>query len=134
MGMKHTALLFVAVAVLLALPNLDIQAESQQTLIGEYEWNQGPTGEIKAVFTETGNGTWKVDFYFDFRDKPHTYSGTAEGDLSQGKLEGTVKNEDKRRTFTFSGSFEDGTFHGSHAETTRGRAGDTGTITLSAAS
>jgi hypothetical protein len=49
------------------------------------------------------------------------YSGTAEGSLSEGK----------KRTFTFTGEFDDGRFSGTHSETTGGREASTGTLTLS---
>ncbi len=103
--------------------------KAETTLVGEYQWNRGPTGDLKAVFTPTGEGTWDVSFYFDFRDKPHTYSGTAEGSMD-GALSGEVQNENKKRTFIFEGSFKDGVFEGNHEETTPERAGETGTLML----
>lgn len=129
--MKRCILPLIALTALLALPAFaeDGGQAGDTTLIGEYNWNQGVSGDLKAVFTPDGEGQWQVSFHFDFRDKPHTYSGTATGNLS-GKLEGTVKNESKRRTFTFEGAFEDGVFNGNHAETTPGRAGRTGTLML----
>ena len=71
-----------------------------------------------------------MTFRFSFRDKPRVYTGTATGSLTEGALEGTVVNDDKKRTFTFSGAFENGSFRGSHAEATAGRERDTGTMTL----
>jgi hypothetical protein len=41
-----------------------------------------------------------------------------------------VQNEGKGRTFTFTGSFTDGTFSGTHAEVENGKPFDTGTLTL----
>ena len=105
------------------------EAAAETTLTGEYVWNRGPTGDLKAVFTETGEGTWDVSFHFDFRETPHTYTGVAKGSMS-GKLSGEVKNEDKKRTFSFEGEFKDGVFSGNHEELTPSRAGETGTLTL----
>lgn len=122
------ALAALSTVLLLALSPAAFAEET--TLIGEYHWNQGgASGDLKAVFESTGENTWDVSFYFDFRSKPHVYSGTATGSLAEGKLEGTVKNETKRRTFTFEGSFTDGTFEGDHSETTRGEL-RTGTLSL----
>ncbi len=130
--MKKTALYFVAVAVLLAVQGGGVRASDSRTLTGEFIWESGDSdGALEAVFTATGEQAWDVAFHFEFRDKPHTYSGTATGSLSEGKLEGEVKNEDKKRTFTFEGRFEDGTFRGTHAEIRRGGSRrDTGTMTL----
>ena len=114
--------------LLLALSPAAVAEET--VLVGEYHWNQGgASGDLKAVFESTGENTWDVSFHFDFRSKPHVYSGTATGSLTDGKLEGTVKNESKRRTFTFEGTFEDGTFSGDHSEITRSEV-RTGTLSL----
>lgn len=126
--MKKIALLIVATAFLLA-PG--VGAEEPQTLNGEFHWTGGgSTGDLEAVFTAAGDGVWEVAFHFEFRGQPHTYSGTAEGSLTEGALEGTVKNESKKRTFTFSGTFADGKFKGTHAEIGSGRESSTGTLTL----
>lgn len=116
---------------LLAAPIALAEEASTKTLNGQYHWSgPGATGGLEAVFTPTGENSWNVDFNFTFRGKDHTYSGTAKGSLSDGKLSGTVQNEGKKRTFTFEGAFEDGTFKGTHAETTGGEPRDTGTLTL----
>ncbi len=139
--MKYATLLFAA---LVALVTLALQATAQdpapgenietveQTLIGAYHWERGETkGELKAVFTPSGEGSWDVAFHFDFRGDAHTYTGEAKGSLTDGSLEGTVLNEDKNRTFTFEGTVEEGKFEGTHAEV-GGRRGSrqTGTLTL----
>ena len=118
--------------VLLTLPGADARAddEGSQTMLGEYYWTGGNTGgELKAVFTATGEDTWDVDFFFDFRSKPHVYSGTAEGSLTDGPLEGTVKNENRRRTFVFGGKVVESRFTGEHAEITQDER-RTGTLEL----
>jgi len=126
--MKTIALLVVVAGVLLTGT---VAAEEARTLTGEFFWTQrDEQGDLKAVFTPSGEGTWDVSFHFNFRDKEHVYSGTAEGSLADGELTGEVKNEDKKRTFTFQGAFEDGTFRGTHAEVEGETALDTGTMTL----
>lgn len=128
-GLKKTVLISLAALLLLA-PGTGAGASADRKLEGEYAWNQGPTGPLTAVFTPDGEG-WKVAFHFRFRGRDRTYRGTAEGDLSDGELSGEVKNENRRRTFTFEGKFENGTFRGTHAELTSGRPQATGTLTLS---
>ena len=108
-------------------------AEEATTLEGEFVWNaRGSAGDLEAVFTPTGEDTWNVDFHFEFRGSAHTYSGSAEGSLSEGALKGEVQNENKERNFTFEGKFNDGEFNGRHSEIKGGRAQSTGSLTLSA--
>lgn len=129
--MKNTALLFLASAILTTAFCWEASAGDTQTLTGEYLWDRRDMGgELEAVFTPTGEGTWDVSFHFSHRGEAHTYTGTAAGSLSEGALEGTVLNEDKRRTFTFTGAFEDGVFSGTHAEIRNGGKRATGTLTL----
>ena len=129
--MKKAALLLAALALLLTAPGGTVLAEEITTLNGEFKWSQrNSSGDLKADFTPTSEGTWDVSFHFKFRGEPHVYSGTAEGSLSEGELSGTVKNENKRRTFTFTGSIKDGTFRGTHSEVDDGKAFQTGTLTL----
>ena len=125
--MRHTVLLFVVLLLLLTVPTLG--AEDSQTLKGSFAWSRGPQGDLEAVFTPTGTDEWNVSFYFKFRGD-HVYSGTAQGSLA-GELKGTVRNEDKRRTFTFSGRTTGDRFEGTHAETTGGSPQATGRLTLS---
>ena len=126
--MKHVARVAVVVSILLG--GLAVAGESR-TLTGEFVWSQrGRSGDLEAVFTPTGEGRWDVAFYFTFRGTPHTYSGTAEGSLSDGQLSGTVKNEGNNRTFTFRGAFEEGVFNGTHAEIGGSGPIDTGTLSL----
>jgi len=87
-----------------------------RTLNGEFAWNDRAAGPLEAVFEPTGENAWDVSFFFEFRGTPHTYTGTAEGNLVDGSLEGRVQNEDKRRTWEFSGSFEGETYQGEHWE------------------
>ncbi len=132
--MRRTVFCLVLAAIALAPAATAGDAEpiaDATRLSGEYYWSErDETGALDAVFEPTGDGTWDVTFRFSFRDKPRVYTGTASGSLTDGALEGTVVNDDKKRTFTFAGTFESGSFRGSHAETTAGRERDTGTMTL----
>lgn len=133
--MKRTILTIVAVFAGLGMVAAGSTAESSseqaQTLTGTYKWvNADNPGSLRAEFTSTGKETWDVVFKFRFRGRPHTYAGTAEGSLSEGALEGTVKNENKRRTFAFAGEFEDGRFKGTHRELRDGEVYQTGWLAL----
>ncbi|CAM2006636.1 hypothetical protein [Acanthopleuribacter pedis] len=107
---------------------------AKTTLTGSYVWNHIPNepGNLKAVFTPKGEKTYDVAFYFKFDGVNHVYSGTATGSLEDGNLEGKVKNENKRRTFTFSGTCKKGSFSGVHSEIGRSGEKKTGTLTLAA--
>lgn len=107
---------------------------AKTTLTGSYVWNNIPNepGNVKAVFTPKGEKMYDVSFYFKFDGQNHVYSGTAQGSLDDGDLKGEVKNENKRRTFTFSGTCKKGTFSGTHSEIGRRGEHKTGTITLAA--
>ena len=134
--MKRIALLLVGVFLLTAPAGValaaDAESEGSQKLTGEYHWTKrDKRGALEAIFTPDGENKWAVAFHFNFRDKPHIYEGVAKGSLSDGALSGEVKNEDKKRTFTFTGSFQGGTFSGSHAEIREDGTRETGTLTLS---
>ena len=107
-------------------------------LKGSYKWvkTKGSTGgDFTATFTPDGDNKWKVEFKFDWKKKPHTYTGTATGSVKDGKLEGKVLNDDKKRTFTFTGTMKNGKMtDGTHTEI-RKKGGkesvtDTGTILM----
>jgi hypothetical protein len=130
--MKRAALWIVALTLIGLVPSTPPLAADETILMGTFVWSaQGTESDLKAVFTPTGDDRWDVDFHFKFRGTNHTYSGTAEGNLTEGELSGTVKNETKRRTFTFEGSFKEGVFRGIHAEIEDGEPFDTGTMALS---
>jgi len=129
--MKNTAILISIAALVLAAYTGIAGAEDPRTLKGEFVWShRDNSGELEAVFTPTGENRWDVSFHFEFRGRSHTYSGTAEGSLTEGSLSGEVRNESEERTFTFKGKFKNSVFTGAHAETTDGRAQPTGTLTL----
>ena len=130
--MKRTVLSFVALALLIPVLGTVADTGDEQTLTGTYVWNSGRPSTLKAIFTTTGEDRWDVAFHFRFRGRPEVFSGTATGNLSDGKLEGRVKNRNGSgpRTFTFRGEFENGTFRGKHAEVFGRRESSTGTLTL----
>jgi hypothetical protein len=118
------------VAALVISLGLANGADEKRTLKGNYEWTGGgKKGTLETVFTPAGEGKWDVAFHFDFRG-PHVYAGTAEGSLSGGDLKGKVQNDEKNRTFTFTGAFTDGEFRGTHAEIGDDGEQATGTLTL----
>ena len=139
--MSRTPLLALVVAAVAVCATIPFVAESsekapaekasaEKTLNGTYNWSNGASGDLRAVFKPTGAKKWNVDFHFKFQGEPHTYSGTAEGDLGAGALTGQVQNEGKNRTFTFQGAFADGKFEGKHSEMRGGEPQPTGTLTL----
>ena len=106
--------------------------DGTRTFSGHYRWDgQDLSGNLEAVFTPTGEATWDVSFSFKFQG-PHTFSGTAEGSLKNGKLEGTVVNERETRSFDFRGSVKKGKFRGVHFESTGGARRKTGTLSMKA--
>lgn len=129
----HRPSLAALTLVLVALaPSFPASADDgKQTLTGLFDSGfQDKVRPLRAVFTPTGERTWDVVFYFKFNGRDHQYKGIAEGGLREGSLSGRVENEGGRRTFTFRGAFEKGTFKGEHFEISRGREVKTGSLTL----
>lgn len=133
-SMKRHALTAIALALVYSVALSESQASTSETrtLEGQYRWYyQDDPGRLRAEFTRTGQGSWDVEFHFRFDGRERTYTGTAEGEFAEGEIEGKVRNENGRRTFTFEGAVDDdGRFRGTHAETTRSRARRTGTLVL----
>ena len=127
--MRGFVLPTLALCLLLSAPAPGAEVEGRRTLRGEYRSNWGD-GPVKATFTASGSRLWQVRFDFTFNGRSRTYEGTAEGSFAEGRIQGRVRNEYGRRTFTFRGEFEDGTFRGTHAEVKRGREAPTGTLVL----
>jgi hypothetical protein len=130
---KNCLGLLAAVTLVLVGSLGSVAAEEAETttLNGAYIWAQGNAdGELEVIFSPTGEAEWDVSFNFTFRNKPHTYTGSAAGKIGEGAFSGTVVNESKRRTFTFEGSFEDGVFMGTHAEVHGEKSSPTGTLTF----
>jgi hypothetical protein len=125
--LKHLVLLAILVSSM-----AHAAEDGTRTFSGHYLWDgQDLSGNLEAVFTPTGEATWDVSFHFTFQG-PHTYSGTAEGSLKGGKLEGTVRNERETRSFDFVGTVKKGKLRGTHFESTGGRRRQTGTLSLKA--
>lgn len=126
-----TILLLLLLTVSAGADTQDATTHSAKTLAGEYFWTQNETrGPVEATFTPESDGVWAVKFEFEFDGKQHVYQGTARGSLDEGALEGEVRNREDRVTFTFEGTFEDGTFQGTHASMRGGSPTQTGTILL----
>jgi hypothetical protein len=123
-----------AICVLAALPGLGAE---DVTLNGSFVWENDEgehKGDLKAVLTPTGEGTWSVAFHFDWEDGPHVYRGTCSGSLG-GDLSGEVTSDGERKMqFTFSGAFEGGSFSGTHNFVDKdGAQKRAGTLTLAQA-
>lgn len=133
--MKKAALTLVAVLLVFLVPGFSSAADEPkvQKMTGEFKWNRmDEPGELKAFFKPTGENTWDVAFYFEFRDEPHIYRGTAEGSLKQGTLKGNVMTDgDEPSPFTFEGTVKDGKFEGTHASMREEEPQETGTLSLS---
>lgn len=122
--------LFRVLMVTLACVTVPVAAPAE-TMEGQYHWKDGDErGPVSAVFEKSGENVWTVEFRFRFDGRDHLYTGTAAGKLDAGDLAGTVQNENGRRTFTFRGTVREGRFEGTHAETTRGRTSQTGSLWL----
>ena len=128
--MKKAALWFLVTVALVVASTV---AAKETVMKGEYNWTQrGSSDDLRAVFTATGDEQWDVAFHFKFRGRKHTYKGTSTGSLGEGgEMAGTVKTEDKKRTFSFEGSVRNGTMTGTHYEVFRKGKQKTGTLTLS---
>ena len=106
-------------------------AMETKVMKGSFEWNnENRKGNLEATFTPAGDGKWEVAFRFEFSGQQHVYSGTAEGSLTSGTLSGKVHNEDRRRSWSFTGTSDDGRFKGTHAEIVGNGQQPTGTLTL----
>lgn len=110
-------------------------AGNDVTLAGGFVWerpNEKIDGKLEAVFTPTGDNRWDVAFHFEWENGPHTWLGTAEGSLQSGEFSGKVVSDDDRQArFQFKGTFEGGTFSGTHAQVLEnGSLRDTGTMRL----
>lgn len=134
--MQQLARSVIALALLtLVFPGAATSTE-EVTLEGSFVWarEEGDLGgDLKAVMTPDGENSWKIAFHFVWEEQPHIYTGTATGSLTDGVLEGKAINDSKERprTYRFSGTFEDGTFTGTHALIRKdGTERDSGTLTL----
>lgn len=131
------AIRLACACVLVALFSGWSLASDDVVLGGSFVWNSDDgdhKGDLKAVFSPKGDGKddWSVSFYFQWEESPHIWSGTAKGSLSEGALEGEVESDGERKsTFRFSGSFENGVFNGKHSTLTQeGETRELGTLKL----
>ena len=122
-------------AIVLLLPGLlmgTAQARKDTTTFeGRYDWSQGGGDELRADFRPDGEDRWKVAFRFRFSGRKETWTGTAQGGLTDGsKLTGTAKMGS--RNWIFDAEIKDGVMRGSHREVKRsGREYPTGTFEIS---
>ena len=133
MNRVRTIACLVAVAACFAC-GATFAADKDVTLTGKYVWERqdgGVPGEIKAVFTPTGKHAWDVVFHFEWEGEMRAWAGHAKGSLKNGELEGEgVEERDRKRTFVFSGTVEDGVFTGTHGRMRDGEMSNSGTLTL----
>ena len=113
-------------------------AGDEVTLQGQFVWNttsgEEVTGDLKAIFTPTGEDAWDLAFHFEWEGEAKVYSGTVHGSLSEGALEGEVNDGgegENRHTYRIRGSFKDGEFAGVHTIlSNEDGPRDLGTLTL----
>jgi hypothetical protein len=131
--MRTTRILFMGAALLLVgLGVGSAQARKDTTTFeGRYEWSQNGGDELRADFRPDGENRWKVAFRFRFGGRKETWSGTAQGGLTDGsKVTGTAKMGS--RNWIFDAEIEEGVMRGSHREVKRsGREYPTGTFEIS---
>ncbi len=127
--MRYARILCTALLLLAAVGA--VSAGDPTTLEGSFLWkDKDITGDLKAVFTETGANTYDVAFHFMWEEKPRVWEGTAEGNLNKGKLSGTILDEKKENTFSFSGKAKRGVFKGTHFSHRGEEPREMGTLTL----
>ena len=129
----------IAISILLTFCcTIGLMAENV-TMKGSYRWTKGTKirgkgDDLVAVFTSAGRNKWDVKFDFAWHKTPHTYKGTATGSVKFGTLKGTVKTENGKRTFCFTGNVKNGLFSGTHTEIRKNRnktsERDTGTFSM----
>ena len=123
----------ISATILVAILSSTTLSADTRTFTGSYiagDSEYPDRGNLRAVFSPTGEGVWDVVFDFDFQGEDYTFTGIAEGSLDAGLRFGTVQNESGHRTFVFRGEFTDGVFHGTHAEMEHGGETPTGTMLL----
>ena len=112
----------------------DKAAANAVTMSGTFVWNgkKGKKHELKAVFTPAGQNKWTVAFTAKWGKGYPKYTGTAEGDLRNGKVTGEAQNAKKKRKWTFTGAGKDGTLTCSHAEIKGKNQKQSGSFTIKA--
>ena len=131
--MRTTRILLPAIVLLLlGLGVGTAQARKDTTTFqGRYDWSQGGGDELRADFRPDGENRWKVAFRFQFSGRKETWSGSAQGSLTEGStLTGTATMGS--RNWVFDAAIKDGVMSGSHREVKRsGREYTTGTFEIS---
>lgn len=86
-----------------------------QRFNGSYDWSDGGSGELSAIFKPNGEGSWKVEFSFRFSGKKNNWKGRASGSLDEGgKLSGS--SGWSGRNWEFEAEIENGVMRGTHTE------------------
>jgi len=107
--------LIAVLATIGVLSPQSLESSDVRTFQGEYDWTDGGTGRLHAEFKPDGEGSWKVEFDFDFNGKAQKWKGTAEGSLENGsEINGTAVW--KKRNWVFSAKIEEGVMRGQHTE------------------
>jgi len=108
------------------------QAGKEIKIKGTFFWDQKKKDvvDIKIALTPGGAGEYEAVYKFRWGKQDMTWKGTVKGDLKNGEVSGTGGPPDGARTFVFTGKAADGVIACQHSETTQGRAGPTGEMTL----
>ncbi len=128
----------LAIALSFIIGGTFVFAEKEDiTVKGSYVWarqDKDIPGDIEAVFTPDGKNQWNVVWSFEWEGEMRHWAGKATGSLKSGELEGEATEErDRKRTFVFKGSVEDGVFNGEHGAMREGKMNVLGTITFKSA-
>ena len=100
------------------------------TLTGTYNWGKKAKQPLKGVFTPDGENKWKVVWTFKHKNKPHTYTGTVEGNLQNGPIKGESVNEGGKRKWKFEGAAKNGVIDCNHVELKGKREKKTGQFSI----
>lgn len=124
------AMIILVAASAAAIATAENEAEAVGRFIGSYDWSDGGSDDLSAVFTPDGDGNWKVEFTFRFSGKKNVWKGDATGSLDEGgKLSGT--SGWGNRSWEFEAKLKDGVLVGNHTEIRRGGSRyNTGTFEL----
>lgn len=99
---------------------------------GTFFWEKKKNNveDIRIVLTPTGADAYDAVYSFKWNKKDMTWKGTIKGNLKNGEVSGDGGTPDGSRTFVFTGKARNGVIACKHSETTKGRAGPTGEMTL----
>ena len=133
--MRRLANRVILLLLITSLTGVVLADDVGETLEGAFVWTDTDdevSGDLKAVFTKTGDVEWNVAFHFQWSGEPRVWTGTATGNLHSGTLSGRVTTDtEPPHTYTFTGEFKDEVFDGTHAGIHEdGESRHTGTLTL----